>query len=438
MPWEGLVPRRERCRGAEAAMSEAGDSMARRLARQTLRTCARGMVLAVNAVAGLPLLVASLAGVLLLPAGIGVVLAPKSLLAVRRHAGLQRRWALEWSGVTIASPYRPEPTKRINRLFRVFRRCKWVLSDPATWRDLLWTLVSVPVSAVLGLLPVFLLVAFTWTVIDDFGTLTRGWVNVAPHGVLLQLFYLGMLPACVIAGPRLLKLHAVAASSLLAPRRGEIAARVGQLTESRREAVDASAAELRRIERDLHDGAQARLAALGMNIGFAEQVVRDNPDLALTLLAEARESSGRALSELRALVRGIHPPVLAERGLDGAVRALALSLPLRIDVRIDLPGRLSAPVESAAYFAIAEAFANVVKHSGADLAWVQLEFDHGKLIAIVGDDGTGGARPAPGGGLAGIERRLNAFDGIVAVTSPEGGPTQVTMELPCELSLART
>ncbi len=418
-------------------MSEVGDSI-KRVARQTLRTCVRGMVLAVTAVAGLPLLVASLAGVLLLPAGIGVILAPKTLLTVRRHAGLQRRWALEWSGVTIPSPYRPRPVKRTNRLFGVFRRCKWVLGDPATWRDLLWTLVNVPVSAVLGLLPVFLLVAFTWAVVTDYGTLTDRWFNVAPHGVLLQLFYLSMLPACVIAGPRLLKLHAAAASSLLAPSKQEIAARVGQLTESRWDAVDASAAELRRIERDLHDGAQARLVALGMNIGFAEQVVRDNPDLALTLLAEARESSGRALSELRGLVRGIHPPVLAERGLDGAVRALALSLPMPVDLRIDLPGRPSAPVESAAYFAIAEALANVVKHSGADRAWVQLDYDHRKLIAIVGDNGTGGAQPAAGGGLAGIERRLNAFDGIVAVTSPAGGPTQVTMELPCELSLART
>ena len=93
---------------------------------------------------------------------------------MRRHAGLQRRWALEWSGVTIVSPYRPRPTKRTNRLFGVFRRCKWVLSDPATWRDLLWTLVNVPVSVVLGLLPAFLLVAFTWTVVDDYGTLMHG------------------------------------------------------------------------------------------------------------------------------------------------------------------------------------------------------------------------------------------------------------------------
>jgi signal transduction histidine kinase len=408
------------------------------LARQTLLTCVRGLVLAVTAVAVLPLFVTCLVSVVLVPAGPGVMLAPKSLLAVRGYANRQRRWALEWSGVRIESPYRSPSAKPGNRLVRVFRRCGWVLNDPATWRDLLWTLVNVPVSVVLGLLPAFLIFAFTWVFVDDAGTVLSGWAGVAPHGALLQLFYLGMLPACVIAGPWLLKLHATAASSLLAPTRNEMAARVGQLTESRSDAVDASAAELRRIERDLHDGAQARLVALGMNIGFAEQVVRDNPDLALTLLAEARESSGQALSELRALVRGIHPPVLAERGLDGAVRALALSLPLPVDLHIELPGRPSAPVESAAYFAIAEALANVVKHSGADRVWVQLEYDDGRLVAIVVDNGTGGAHPRAGGGLQGIERRLNAFDGMVAVTSPAGGPTQVTMELPCELSLART
>ena len=418
-------------------MTDVGESIAR-LARQTLRTCVRGMVLAVTAVAGLPLFVVSLACVLLLPVGLGVVLAPKSLLAVRRQADLQRRWALEWSGVTIATPYRFRSAKPTNRLFRVFRRCRWVLGDPATWRDLLWTLVNVPVSVVLGLLPAFLLVAGTLTLVDDSGTLLDAWNGPAPHGFLPQVFFLSMLPACVIAGPWLLRMHAIAGSSLLAPTRKEMAARVGQLTESRWDAVDASAAELRRIERDLHDGAQARLVALGMNIGFAEQMVKDNPDLALTLLAEARASSGQALSELRALLRGIHPPVLAERGLEGAVRALALSLPLPVELHIELPGRPVAPVESAAYFAIAEALANVVKHSGANRAWVQLEYDHGRLVAIVGDNGAGGAHPRAGGGLRGIERRLNSFDGMVAVTSPPGGPTQVTMELPCELSLART
>ena len=127
-------------------MTDVGESIAR-LARQTLRTCVRGMVLAVTAVAGLPLFVASLACVLLLPVGLGVVLAPKSLLAVRRQADLQRRWALEWSGVTIETPYRFRSAKPTNRLFRVFRRCRWVLGDPATWRDLLWTLVNVPATS---------------------------------------------------------------------------------------------------------------------------------------------------------------------------------------------------------------------------------------------------------------------------------------------------
>ena len=416
-------------------MNDVGGT-ARRLAERTLRTCLRGMLLAVTAVACLPLFAFALASVALVASGLGLVVAPKVLLAVRWQADLERRRALEWSGVTIAAPYRPEP-KSGNRLVLGWRRGMWVLKDPATWRDLLWTLAGVPVSAVLGLLPAYLVVAGVWNLVDDIGTVFYGWGRI-PHGLTLNLFFLWMLPVAVLYGPWFLKMHAQVASSLLAPTRTEMAARVSQLTESRSVAVDASAAELRRIERDLHDGAQARLVALGMNIGLAEQVVRDDPDLALTLLAEARAASGDALSELRALVRGIHPPVLAERGLDGAVCALALSLPLHVDVHINVPGRGSAPVESAAYFVIAEALTNVVKHSGATRAWVQLEYEPGKLVAIVGDNGTGGAVPGADGGLRGIERRLSAFDGMVAVTSPIGGPTQVTMELPCELSLART
>jgi signal transduction histidine kinase len=413
-----------------------GGGTAARLARRTLRTCLRGMVLALTAVGCLPLFVISLISVVTVASGIGLILAPRTLLVVRRQANLERRRALDWSGVTIAAPYRPEPTEG-NRLVRGWRRGMWVLSDPATWRDLLWTLAGVPVSLVLGLAPAALVFGGVWNLIDDIGTVVYGWGRV-PHGFTLQLAFLWMLPIAVLYGPWFLKMHARVASSLLAPTRTAMAARVSQLTESRSVAVDSSAAELRRIERDLHDGAQARLVSLGMNIGLAEQVVKDDPELALTLLAEARAASGEALSELRALVRGIHPPVLAERGLDGAVCALALSLPLHVDVHINLPGRGSAPVESTAYFVVAEALTNVVKHSGATRAWVQLEYEPGKLVAIVGDNGTGGAVPRADGGLCGIERRLSAFDGMVAVTSPVGGPTQVTMELPCELSLART
>jgi signal transduction histidine kinase len=332
--------------------------------------------------------------------------------------------------VSIATPYRPRPHEVSNGLIGRLQRCKWLLTDPATWRDLLWILVDMPVGVALGALPAFGIVA------GVVGLLSGVWLN---PGHLKQLpLFLGLLLVGVFGGPRVLKAHAQFSAVLLAPTRKELDAQVGRLNESRSQAVDASAAELRRIERDLHDGAQARLVSLGMSIGLAEQVLRDDPDLALKLLAEARESSGQALTDLRHLVRGIHPPVLAERGLEGAIRALALTLPLPVDLRIELPGRPPAPVESAAYFAVAEILANVVKHSAARSAWVQLEYSQARLIAIIGDDGAGGAVPRIGGGLRGIERRLAAFDGVIAVTSPVGGPTVVTMELPCELSLART
>ena len=168
------------------AMMDVGETMVW-VVRHTLRTCLRGMALALAAVAWLPLFFASVVCVLLLPTGLGVVLAPKSLLAVRRQAERQRRWALEWSGVTIAAPYRSRSAKPANRLLRVFRRCGWVLGDPATWRDLLWTLVNVPVSAVLGLLPAFMLVAFTWTVVAELLALVDSaavgavWDSHHPH-----------------------------------------------------------------------------------------------------------------------------------------------------------------------------------------------------------------------------------------------------------------
>jgi signal transduction histidine kinase len=415
----------------EIPMSD-GASGFRRLGRLTIRTCVRGLVIAVlSVIPGIPLFIASVVSLPLLAVGIGVVPVPMSLLAVRRGASQQRRFALEWSRVGIATPYRPRPHEVSNGLIGRLQRCKWLLTDPATWRDLLWTLVNVPVGVALGALPAF------GVVVGLGGLLSGVWLH-GGHARELG-FFLGLLLAGVLAGPRILKAHAQFSAALLAPTRKELDAQLGRLNESRSQVVDASAAELRRIERDLHDGAQARLVSLGMSIGLAEQVLRGDPDLALKLLAEARESSGQALTDLRHLVRGIHPPVLAERGLDGAVRALALTLPLPVDLRIELPGRPPAPVESAAYFAIAEVLANVVKHSAARSAWVQLEYSsQARLIAIIGDDGTGGAVPRIGGGLRGIERRLAAFDGVIAVTSPVGGPTVVTMELPCELSLART
>ncbi|WP_245623232.1 sensor histidine kinase [Spirillospora albida] len=425
-------------------MEEQGNT-AGRPAGRAVANLARGMTHIVLAFAvNLPLFILTVLSIVFIPLGVGIVLLPAVVLATRAVANLQRRLAADWSGVRIAEPYRPEPAGAAAPIPRL----KWVMGDPATWRDLLWSFLNVPVALVIGVLSAGLLVYglegvfVAWWValltdygwgpfwhITDFGAF--GFAGTVVLGAVLAV-------VSVPVGERLLKAHALFGASLLSPTRRALTERVAQLAESRSQTVDASAAELRRIERDLHDGAQARLVALSMNIGLAEEMMKHAPETARRLLAEARESSGTALTELRDLVRGIHPPVLAERGLDGAVQALALSLPMPVDVRIDLPGRAEAPVESAAYFAVAEMLANVVKHSGATRARVRLEHVRGRLVMLVGDDGTGGADPASGGGMRGIERRLAAFDGIMIVSSPPGGPTVVTMELPCALSSPKT
>jgi signal transduction histidine kinase len=178
---------------------------------------------------------------------------------------------------------------------------------------------------------------------------------------------------------------------------------------------------------------------MGMTLDAAGQILDTNPDAARALLIEARDSSVKALAELRALVRGIHPPVLADRGLTDAVQALTLDTPLRVHLASDLDGRRPpAPVESAAYFAVSELLANVSKHAQARETWIDVRHTDGMLRIGVTDNGHGGADPARGSGLRGIERRLASFDGILAISSPPGGPTAVTMEIPCELSLPKT
>ncbi len=276
-----------------------------------------------------------------------------------------------------------------------------------------------------------------------FGTADRPLVLVAA----VQCAAVLALGAWLV--PRTIGAHA---KVLLGREDAELAGRVEQLTQTRADAVDSAAAELRRVERDLHDGAQARLVALGMNLRAAERLIPTSPQAAIALVAEAREASAKALTELRDLVRGVHPPVLADRGLADAVRALALDTPVRTETDIDLPGRLDPPVESACYFAVAEALANAVKHSGARLVQIRIRYSPaprsariagaslaaGVLQIEVTDDGVGGADPARGTGLQGVERRLGTFDGILAVNSPPGGPTMIIMEVPCALWSPRT
>jgi signal transduction histidine kinase len=256
---------------------------------------------------------------------------------------------------------------------------------------------------------------------------------------VLVIIGCAMLATGVAAAPWLLRGYGLLAATILAPPgKAELALRVRHLSQTRSEALDTGAAKIRRTERDLHDGAQARLVAMGMTLDAAGQIIDSNPDAARALLFEARDASVKALAELRALVRGIHPPVLADRGLADAIRALALDTPARIHLASELNGRPPAPVESAAYFAVSELLANVSKHAEARQTWVDIRHTDEMLRIGVTDNGHGGAEPARGTGLRGIERRLASFDGVVAISSPPGGPTAVTMEIPCALSSPKT
>jgi signal transduction histidine kinase len=210
----------------------------------------------------------------------------------------------------------------------------------------------------------------------------------------------------------------------------ELTERIETLESSRAGAVDIQGSELRRIERDLHDGAQARLVALGMSLGMAEQKLGDDPEAAGALLAEARTGAEEALRELRDLARGIHPPVLADRGLEAALRALISATPMQVELSVSVGERPPAAVETCAYFVVAEALANAAKHANASRVDIRIVRAGGALVLDVTDNGVGGANPA-GTGLIGLRQRVEAIDGTLALTSPAGGPTTVRAELPC-------
>lgn len=333
-------------------------------------------------------------------AWVGLLLLVVSVPASRWIADRHRAFAARTLGVDVPVERRPVP----EGTHLIARVTTWA-RDPMTWRELGWALVSVTAGFVLSLLTVVLLLA------------------IATGG----LWWFGAEPI----------MRARARLDLVFLSYGHterLEQRVQVLTETRAESIDHSATELRRIERDLHDGAQARLVAARMSLGLAEDLFATDPDAARKLVAEARSTTGAALGDLRSVVRGIHPPVLADRGLSGAVEALALDMAIPVTVDHRLEGRPAAPVESAMYFAIAECLANTGKHSGAKHAWVELGHADGVLTAVVGDDGRGGADPEAGTGMRGVMRRLSAFDGTMRVSSPDQGPTLITLEVPCALS----
>ncbi|RFU42964.1 sensor histidine kinase [Actinomadura logoneensis] len=213
----------------------------------------------------------------------------------------------------------------------------------------------------------------------------------------------------------------------------ELQKRVEDLAEKRADVVDAADLERRRIERDLHDGVQQRLVSLAMNLGLARETLKDLPPEALQVIVEAHEESKEILTDLRNFIRGLHPAVLEDRGLDAALSGIAARVPVPVRLEVDVPRRASSTVEAVAYFVVSEALTNVVKHADASSVDVRVLRRGDVLHVTVADDGRGGASFDRGTGLRGLARRVNSVDGTFRITSPEGGPTILTVELPCAL-----
>jgi signal transduction histidine kinase len=251
-------------------------------------------------------------------------------------------------------------------------------------------------------------------------------MSVTP-GVATVLILLGFVFALSLAS-----LELALARSLLQPSRtAQLSERVDALTESRAEVVDAADAERRRIERDLHDGAQQRLVSLAMNLGMTRTTMTEVPEGVRQAIEQAHEEAKLALSELRDVVRGLHPAVLDDLGLDAALSGICARSPVPVRLLVELPHRVPRPVETAAYFVVSEALANAAKHARATQVDVVVELAGDALRIIVSDNGRGGADPEAGSGLRGLGQRIRALDGSMTLTSPQGGPTLLVVELPC-------
>jgi signal transduction histidine kinase len=309
--------------------------------------------------------------------------------------------------------------------------------EQATWRDLAFALLSATVlgplelaALVAGLAVPAALLATPFLAADGEVRLLKTWTltgawqpwAVLPIGAVSLL--VGAYLVAVVAAAR----AALTRLLLVAPREPELTERVDELTRSRARLVDAFEAERRRIERDLHDGAQQRLVALTMTLGLARTT--DGPETG-ELVAKAHAEARLALGELRELIHGIHPKLLTDRGLPAAVDELAGRSPVPVKADLDLPERLPDPVESALYFAVSEALANVAKHSSATSAWVTAARRGDRVTVEVGDDGVGGAAVVRGTGLAGLVDRISVVGGTLDLSSPPGGPTLVRLEVPC-------
>ncbi|TMR94612.1 sensor histidine kinase [Nonomuraea basaltis] len=222
------------------------------------------------------------------------------------------------------------------------------------------------------------------------------------------------------------------ARTLLGPSRSELGQRIDTLTESRAGVIDAADAERRRIERDLHDGAQQRLVSLAMNLGLARATLTDLPEPAREAIVQAHEEAKQALKELRDFVRGLHPAVLNDQGLDAALSGVAARAPFPVKLRVDIEWRATPTIEAVAFFIVSEALTNIAKHAAATKAEVRVRRERDRLHVLVYDDGCGGARLDGGTGLRGLAQRIDSVDGTLRLSSPLGGPTTIEVDLPCE------
>ncbi len=311
------------------------------------------------------------------------------------------------------------------------------LRSETTWRQLGYHLAAGPVMAFGGLLTLGawaagagLVAAFAYQYV--FPPMSRA--GSVPPKFKLILTIVGAL--VLLTAPALAAavswLDRKLARVLLGPSRSvELERQVESLSESRAGVVDAADAERRRIERDLHDGAQQRLVSLAMNLGMARENLTDLPAQARQVIAEAHDEAKEALAELRALVRGLHPAVLDDRGLDAALSGIAARAPLPVRLTVDMPERASPTVEAVAYFVASECLANIARHAAASRAEIDVRRTDALLRVRITDDGVGGADPGRGTGLASLKRRAGSVDGTMRIDSPPGGPTVVTVELPC-------
>ncbi|MCO6009290.1 sensor histidine kinase [Actinoallomurus purpureus] len=320
------------------------------------------------------------------------------------------------------------------------RSIRAFLRSPVTWRQLAYHLVVGPVLATGGLLVITmwaagfglaLLYAYAWALPRYSPLALTGHVHLLN---VLTLCGVVLLLAAPAVAAWVARLDARAALALLGPSRtAELERRVEDLAEKRAGVVDAADAERRRIERDLHDGVQQRLVSLAMNLGLARETLTDVPDDAMQVIAEAHTEAKEALTELRNVVRGLHPAVLDDRGLDAALSGIAARAPLPVKLLVDVPERPAPTIEAVAYFVVSEAITNVAKHARASHLEILVRGRGDVLRMTITDDGIGGADPSGGTGLTGLRQRVGSVDGTFRITSPVGGPTVITVELPCAL-----